>query len=314
MKIKFYKISKKSLLTSLLMICALLTTFIPYDVSATNNIDEQTYKIIYRSGGVGVFSESYMEKINEFVDNDTIVSAELSESKIVLTVRENTPYSSLQIPTATDMVGYDTTTHFAYGGSDKILSNNGNVTWGPDVNESVTRSDDYVVQYGTLVDSVSYTIMYKNDTAVEIALMETALSNDGQIISRAAKTIEGYNLVSKNQMEITLDKEKPDNNIIVFEYIRDEEIVHVIREEIIDGGVINLTEDVNIINPGDDTIDDNEVPLTDDTETEIDDNEIPTTSTGLLSSTKTIILFMLILLLLVASILQISKTIRLRHK
>ena len=127
-------------------------------------------------------------------------------------------------------------------------------SWAPQ--GTATRNEDYVVDYGKLINGVEYTVEYVDQASKEsIAPVYIAQANEGEERSITAPAVivlsdaAVYRLVSQATQTILLDKDAA-KNVITFEYVADPTAT-VVDEVLIDGEgrIITTTDTVTTVIP-----------------------------------------------------------------
>lgn len=85
----------------------------------------------------------------------------------------------------------------------------------------VTRDETIVVQYGTLVSGVEYTVAYQDAfSGKNIAPPKIMRGTDGDLINESYINIKDYKLKSPEKQSISLNQTSPDNTIIfLYNYV-----------------------------------------------------------------------------------------------
>lgn len=105
--------------------------------------------------------------------------------------------------------------------------------WGFNKNtDVVTRDETIVVQYGTLVSGVEYTIAYQDAfTGKNIAPPKILKGKDGDLIEESYKNIKDYKLKNPEKQSITLDQNLTENTIIfLYDYVKPAPIISYTTE------------------------------------------------------------------------------------
>lgn len=154
------------------------------------------YTIKIKSGDVATFKNDLGGTLTS--DNKTII----------FQIEENLPLP--QLPTVNDLdINSD---HY-------ILDSD---IWGFKKNtDKVTRDETIVVQYGTSVSGVEYTVAYQDAfSGKNIAPPKIMRGADGDLIAESYINIKDYKLKSPEKQSISLNQTSPDNNIIfLYDYV-----------------------------------------------------------------------------------------------
>ena len=152
--------------------------------------DAKTYKVIIRAGEHG-----------EFLVGDVVASEE-SSKKLVFEVEEGGSLTVQSTAAIVDIVNAQ------YQGKYFVQDEYLNF-------QNITRNEEYVIQYGRLVDGVEYKVEYvDNATGVPIADPKFAWGNDGAATPATyAKSISNYALASGSPQTLMLDKNAAFNTI-----------------------------------------------------------------------------------------------------
>lgn len=175
----------------------------PLNVYATETKSSETgnegnfYTIKIKSGDVATFTNNLGGKLT-------------SDSKtIIFQIEEKHPIP--QLPTENDL---DIN-------NDHYILDPG--IWGFKKNSdgAVTRDETIVVQYGTLVSGVEYTVAYQDAfSGKNIAPPMIKRGKDGDLIEESYKNIKDYKLKSSEKQSISLNQTLADNTIIfLYDYV-----------------------------------------------------------------------------------------------
>ena len=209
--------------------------------TATLNIHAETnksYIITYRSGDVGTFDpQAYRE---HHTDTDSCKLLESSEYYLTFQVAENAAYPELPQIYGTDGVSDEIVVKDTYA----VTSG-----WGPEVSESVQKSEEYVVDYHKIVNGVRYTVSYvdldgqamKERNGKEIPGKQ-GTGNIGEEVE-CAIIITGYRVAPQQETTKVLD-EKEENNNFVIVYETDDALANTVRYNYVPGATRILYNDV----------------------------------------------------------------------
>lgn len=163
-----------------------------------------TYTITYRAGNVGTFNTSGLANVT--VTGSTL---DVTENYVKVTLAKDT--SKTELENLENILMNNVTTDEGY-----FVLDSGD--WGCDSNSdtTVTKNKDYVVDYGVLVDPVSYTIQYVDSASGEqIAPSAIVYGNANETITRSPLAISGY---STTDGDTSLTLTKGGSNVITFTY------------------------------------------------------------------------------------------------
>ena len=173
-----------------------------------------TYTLTFRSGNVGSFDTA---KVNAAVKNSSLV--EVKKEYIRVKAKRGTSVASAV---------YDAFGRAVQGSGDmnamflSFLSENkgytllDEATWGPKASDTVRHNKEYVLDYGTIVNPVSYTVNYvdaKSGDAVAAPIFSYGSAGDS--VTVAPVTVSEY-ATDDEAVTITLDKNS--DNTVTFEY------------------------------------------------------------------------------------------------
>ena len=129
-------------------------------------------------------------------------------------------------------------------------------SWGPQ-GILATKNEDYVVDYGKIIDAVEYTVeyidQYSKESIAPFYISQGNVGEERRITAPPTIVISGgavYRLSSEETQSIVLD-DKEENNIISFSYIMDPRGTEV--EEILidgEGSIVTTTETVTTVLEG----------------------------------------------------------------
>lgn len=186
-------------------------------VSAVSVVPVQaaaTYTLTFRSGNVGSFDTA---KVNATVKNSSLV--EVKKEYIRVKAKRGTSVASAV---------YDAFGRAVQGSGDmnamflSFLSENkgytllDEATWGPKVSDTVRHNTEYVLDYGTIVNPVSYTVNYVDEESGDaVAAPIFSYGSAGDRVTVAPVTISEYD-IDDGAVTITLDKNS--DNTVTFEY------------------------------------------------------------------------------------------------
>ena len=192
----------KNLMKTFHIVTMLVLFLLIFPLSANAEETTKEYTVIYRPGNIAKFSEELIQKYEERYGEDK-VSVSQATGSISITVPAGVYYP--EAPQASEIVLDE-----AHQGRYYVTTG-----WIP-TDEIVMQDDDYVVDYGALVDAVDYTIRYVDkETGMDLATPLMSQGNAGDKITAAAKVIENYTW-DEYLTEMTLDKEG--ENVIIFSY------------------------------------------------------------------------------------------------
>ena len=165
-----------------------------------------TYTITYRAGDVGTFDVKGWEQTLNQAGYDSSTT-EITENYIKIKAAKGAEvpdFSQTQWEANTDIAQEQT--YF-------ILTES---KWGPAEGAIVTRNQDYVVDYGVLVNPVKYEIAFV-DAATGAAIAPPVISygNEGEQISCTPIAVQDYETAAQ---PATLTLKKDEENQILFSY------------------------------------------------------------------------------------------------
>ena len=186
-------------------------------VSAVSVVPVQaaaTYTLTFRSGNVGSFDTA---KVNAAVKNSSLV--EVKKEYIRVKAKRGTSVASAV---------YDAFGRAVQGSGDmnamflSFLSENKGYTlldesaWGPMASDTVRHNKEYVLDYGTIVNPVSYTVNYVDaESGDAVAAPIFSYGSAGDRVTVAPVTVSEYD-TGDEAVTITLDKNS--DNTVTFEY------------------------------------------------------------------------------------------------
>lgn len=186
-------------------------------VSAVSVVPVQaaaTYTLTFRSGNVGSFDTT---KVNAAVKNSSLV--EVKKEYIRVKAKRGTSVASAV---------YDAFGRAVQGSGDmnamflSFLSENKGYTmldesaWGPKASDTIRHNKEYVLDYGTIVNPVSYTVNYVDaESGDAVAAPIFSYSSAGDSVTVAPVTISEYE-TDDEAVTFTLDKNS--DNTVTFEY------------------------------------------------------------------------------------------------
>lgn len=186
-------------------------------VSAVSVVPVQaaaTYTLTFRSGNVGSFDTT---KVNATVKNSSLV--EVKKEYIRVKAKRGTSVASAV---------YDAFGRAVQGSGDmnamflSFLSENKGYTmldesaWGPKASDTVRHNKEYVLDYGTIVNPVSYTVNYVDaESGDAVAAPIFSYGSVGDSVTVAPVTISEYD-TDDEAVTFTLDKNS--DNTVIFEY------------------------------------------------------------------------------------------------
>lgn len=186
-------------------------------VSAVSVVPVQaaaTYTLTFRSGNVGSFDTT---KVNAVVKNSSLV--EVKKEYIRVKAKRGTSVASAV---------YDAFGRAVQGSGDmnamflSFLSENKGYTmldesaWGPKASDTVRHNKEYVLDYGTIVNPVSYTVNYVDaESGDAVAAPIFSYGSAGDSVTVAPVTISEYD-TDDEAVTFTLDKNS--DNTVTFEY------------------------------------------------------------------------------------------------
>lgn len=186
-------------------------------VSAVSVVPVQaaaTYTLTFRSGNVGSFDTA---KVNAAVKNSSLV--EVKKEYIRVKAKRGTSVASAV---------YDAFGRAVQGSGDmnamflSFLSENKGYTlldeasWGPKASDTVRHNKEYVLDYGTIVNPVSYSVNYVDaESGDAVAAPIFSYGSAGDRVTVAPVTVSEYD-TDDEAVTITLDKNS--DNTVTFEY------------------------------------------------------------------------------------------------
>lgn len=186
-------------------------------VSAVSVVPVQaaaTHTLTFRSGNVGSFDTA---KVNATVKNSSLV--EVKKEYIRVKAKRGTSVASAV---------YDAFGRAVQGSGDmnamflSFLSENKGYTlldestWGPKASDTVRHNKEYVLDYGTIVNPVSYTVNYVDaESGDAVAAPIFSYGSAGDRVTVAPVTVSEYD-TDDEAVTITLDKNS--DNTVTFEY------------------------------------------------------------------------------------------------
>lgn len=186
-------------------------------VSAVSVVPVQaaaTYTLTFRSGNVGSFDTT---KVNAAVKNSSLV--EVKKEYIRVKAKRGTSVASAV---------YDAFGRAVQGSGDmnamflSFLSENKGYTmldesaWGPKASDTVRHNKEYVLDYGTIVNPVSYTVNYVDaESGDAVAAPIFSYGSAGDSVTVVPVTISEYE-TDDEAVTFTLDKNS--DNTVTFEY------------------------------------------------------------------------------------------------
>lgn len=236
-----------------------------------------TYTVSYKPGAIGTFSDSLYEGYVAQYGAENVKRSEATGS-ITITVPAGAAYPNA--PTASDIILDEAHKNSHYVKTDWIPT------------EAVVRGNgDYVVDYGALRSGgVEYTVRFVDSVSgQDVASPVITLGNAGDVVSAAARTLEGYEYDEYLKDMVLADGGE---NVLTFVYTSTREPNRVIVEvpgetrteiQTVEGPattVIREVPGVSAPTPGGVDIPDEEVPLApgpadDPAGTVIPDEEVP---------------------------------------
>ena len=173
-----------------------------------------TYTLTFRSGNVGSFDTA---KVNAAVKNSSLV--EVKKEYIRVKAKRGTSVASAV---------YDAFGRAVQGSGDmnamflSFLSENKGYTlldeasWGPKASDTVRHNKEYVLDYGTIVNPVSYSVNYVDaESGDAVAAPIFSYGSAGDRVTVAPVTVSEYD-TDDEAVTITLDKNS--DNTVTFEY------------------------------------------------------------------------------------------------
>lgn len=186
-------------------------------VSAVSVVPVQaaaTYTLTFRSGNAGSFDTT---KVGAAVKNSSLV--EVKKEYIRVKAKRGTSVASAV---------YDAFGRAVQGSGDmnamflSFLSENKGYTmldesaWGPKASDTVRHNKEYVLDYGTIVNPVSYTVNYVDaESGDAVAAPIFSYGSAGDSVTVAPVTISEYD-TDDEAVTFTLDKNS--DNTVTFEY------------------------------------------------------------------------------------------------
>lgn len=204
---------------------------------------EESYTVTFRPGNVGYFATSANPE-----GDKQVMAAEVAAQEYGAYSYEVTKNGAIKVTVAPGSTVPNAPTYVQAQAGYFVKEAS---SWGP-AGGTVDRNQDYVVDYGKLVDGVEYTVKYVDSASGEsIAPVYIAQANvgDTRIVTAPSQiVISGstvYNLTSASTLSLLLDKDAS-KNVLTFSYTMvapGTEIEEILISE--DGEIITTTEYVN---------------------------------------------------------------------
>ncbi len=190
----------------ILAICAILLLIPTTAFAATD------YTITVRAGSnnvKGEFTDLYKDELQVLQSSGEIKSYTFTPDKVTIVVPEgkNVPI----LPDRLNYIDIPSLNYYILPVSD----------WGYSKNQgTISRNEDIVVQYGSLIDGIEYTVYYlEKGTTRNVALpLINRVEATTTTVSASAITINGYSLDAASPASQTITLNPSTENKIVFEY------------------------------------------------------------------------------------------------
>ena len=203
------KIVRCNLFTWLFAIVLVLSVIPQMRVEAAS-----TYTVTFRAGNVGSFDT---QKVNESVKNHNLVEVRAEYVKLKVG-RGQSVQSAIYAAFGRAVNGTADLNALFLG----FLKENAQYTlldeasWGPKATDVVRHNEEYVLDYGVVVDPVSYTVNYVDVSSGEaVAAPVLSYGSEGDSVTLAPITVSEYES-SEEPVTIVLSKEK--ENVVTFSY------------------------------------------------------------------------------------------------
>lgn len=237
---------------------------------------ERTYHITYSPGLLGKFKETLVDEYKKIYGKDDVT---VSKATGAITIETGVNEKMPNAPTQNDIEfknAEDASQYYVKTG------------WEPAGN--IKQNETFVVQYGSLVNGVDYTIRYVDATTnTDVATPVLGKANKNETIAAYAKNIEGYTFDTQSKTKVLVENDE--ENVITFYYTAEDDTIYVdnVVNNVVPGDVEVVTETVGEPTaPGEgqpatpaeeetEVVEDNDTPLANGNETEetIEDNETP---------------------------------------
>jgi len=233
-----------------------------------------SYTITFSAGDKGTLTDALY---NSYAASYSVKRTDSGNIKIVVPAGSHMP----DVPTAADVdLGTNADRYYVSSG------------WEP-AEETVTKNATYVVSYGAIVNGVEYTVRYVDAaTGNDVASPVIATGNVGDSMSFTAKTLSGYTYDGYSKSMVLTASAA--GNVLTFNYTAGTnavpnpgtgtEVTTPTPPAQTTGSAANptapgtTTPGTATDNNGQDTIEDNNVPLTDGEEETVEDNETPSSN------------------------------------
>lgn len=186
-------------------------------VSAVSVVPVQaaaTYTLTFRSGNVGSFDTA---KVNATVKNSSLV--EVKKEYIRVKAKRGTSVASAVYDAfgrAVQESGDMNAMFLSFLSENKGYTLLDESTWGPKASDTVRHNKEYVLDYGTIVNPVSYTVNYVDaESGDAVAAPIFSYGSAGDRVTVAPVTVSEYD-TDDEAVTITLDKNS--DNTVTFEY------------------------------------------------------------------------------------------------
>lgn len=213
----------KRRLLNLLTAVAVLALSIPsISVSAAKSVT-----ITLRAGNVGTFNTENVEAmVNEA---NTASNVEYTENYIKITGSSDLTFE--QLVSSNLGVAYGSVSDINYALSQIVDVEEGYMLlsedeWGPAKEDTFKRNDEFVLDYGVLVNPVKYTVNFydfesydsETDTYDSVAAPIIAYGSDGDEITVEPILVNHYS-TNNEAVTLTLSESNPENNVVSFFYV-----------------------------------------------------------------------------------------------
>lgn len=226
---------------------------------------ERYYKITYAPGVIATFKDSLINEYKEKYGTQNVVQSQITGA---ITITVAAKQAMPNAPTANDIEYKENQTQYY------VLTSG----WQP-ASTQVTENATYVVQYGTLINDVEYTIRYVDRTSnIDIETPVIARANKDEALIAYAKVIDGYTFDTQTK-SIVLGSDAA-QNVITFYYTNEGTSN---EQQVVDNVVINTVRPTTPTTPvqqGEPIVNvpENQTPQAnagDDQTVNIDDNQTP---------------------------------------
>lgn len=188
---------KKNLLLIVVFLATGLLTLT--GASSVKSQAAETYTVTFRAGNVGTFRTASVTQTNQVQATENYIKVKVPEGSNmtqVMAALNQTAQTSADMDYFFRQVANVKTGYLLLNES----------KWGPAVTDTVEQNEEYVLDYGTLVDPVEYKIQYVDSkTGNPISSVLISYGNDGDVIQVEPITIAGYTTQDQKQ-SFTLKK------------------------------------------------------------------------------------------------------------